>query len=166
MVAGRRRRALGCACLVAHLQGGHNPTALLLHRSGGVVSPPEARREFFGRGLTRSWCGMQQQKERRPASLPCHPGGRGGSQRRRTTPGRDMSMLLDFFDTRARSQVCCKVPVLLTQSHSRRVCSASVVGAVWNHNHVVLSVKVLVKPTATAKECRRPAATAGISTVG
>lgn len=97
MVAAGKTRGfsiLACSSCLLLLQ--HNATALLLHRPGGAASSPGVRRDFLGRGMPRSWCGVQQWRERTSTSRPCHGGG-GGIQR--------TTMVFDFLDQRARSQV-------------------------------------------------------------
>lgn len=107
--AGKRKRgfsvrACASSCLLL-LQ--HNTTALLLQqRPGGAIRSQGLRRGFFGSEMSRSWCGVQPWRERTPTSLPCRGAG-GGIQRTTST------MIFDFFDQRARSQVahlhCCKL---------------------------------------------------------
>lgn len=88
--AGKRKRGFsGRACASCLLLLQHNTTALLLHRSGGAIGPPGIGQAFLGRGMSRSWCGVRPWRERTGGGI------------RRTTP----TMILDFFDSRARSQV-------------------------------------------------------------
>lgn len=95
VMAGKwRGSAAACSCFLLH-----HATALLLQRSGGAVGSPGIRHGFSGRGMSRSWCGVQQWRRRTSTSLPGHVGGGGGIQRHTTI------MILDFFDPRARSQV-------------------------------------------------------------
>lgn len=98
VAAGKKRRRYSVAACASCLLLQH-ATALLLHRPGGAAGSPGVFRGFIGGGLSQGWCGVQQRRERASSALSGRVGEGGGIQR--TTP----TMIFDFFDQRARSQV-------------------------------------------------------------